>query len=104
MRSKQTDALLTEIAELRAEVERLTEQLRLSIIDAATSEGEANDLRDEIERLTRERDEARVQLNMTKGEAENDYRQLERDKDAEIERLEKELEIWTCRPFFPRGK
>ena len=60
MRSKQTDALLTEISELRAEVER----------------------------LTRERDEARVQLNMTKGEAENDYRQLERDKDAEIERLE----------------
>ena len=76
MRSKQTDALLTEISELRAEVER----------------------------LTRERDEARVQLNMTKGEAENDYRQLERDKDAEIERLEQELKTWTCRPFFPRGK
>ena len=52
MRSKQTDALLTEISELRAEVER----------------------------LTRERNEARVQLNMTKGEAENDYRELERDK------------------------
>ena len=26
------------------------------------------------------------------------------EQDAEIERLKKELETWTCRPFFPRGK
>ena len=24
-------------------------------------------------------------------------------QDAEIERLTKELDTWTCRPFFPRG-
>jgi hypothetical protein len=103
--------------ELRAEIERLKKRLAYAEAnEQADCEGTqqcqgchdcridyAKDVRLEIDRLTRERDEAWVQLNMTRGEAENDYRQLERDKDAEIDRLTKELDTWTCRPFFPRG-
>ena len=85
-----------EIAKLGAEVERLTYELKrcgdtgYRLNEAYATECDSVDrLRAEFERWKRW-DEVRVQLNMTKGEAENDYRQLERDKDAEIERLTEE--------------
>ena len=80
-------------------------------------------LRAEVERLTRERDEERAgkctgcgtarheAIRMVAGGAAAccpDCSTLSVDDRnairAEVERLTEELETWTCRPFFPRGK
>ena len=80
-------------------------------------------LKTEVERLTRERDEERAgkctgcgtarheAIRMVAGGAAAccpDCSTLSVDDRnairAEVERLTEELETWTCRPFFPRGK